>query len=116
MPAGRRCWRGSPPSRRPAKPGWGSGGNQREAAGGRGTPGRAAFSPERAGRPAAPFRPPDSSVAFAASTSPEQLLGCDIDALPPLRDGWLSLTFNRFPILAPAVPDDPNPPAIPALD
>jgi hypothetical protein len=72
--------------------------------------------PEPTELPAATYRTADSPVAFATSTSPEQLLGCDIDALPPLREGWLSLTFNRFPILAPAVPDDPDPPAIPPPD
>ncbi len=54
-----------------------------------------------------------SDVAFAASTDGDRLLGCDVDSLPPVRDNWLPLTFRRFAIVAPAVPDDPGPPDIP---
>ncbi|HEY7315771.1 MAG TPA: serine/threonine-protein kinase [Gemmataceae bacterium] len=73
-----------------------------------------AVFPEPAELPASTYRTADSTVAFAASTGTDQLLGCDLDRLPPLRDNWLSLTVNRFAILAPNVPDDPDPPAISA--
>jgi hypothetical protein len=75
-----------------------------------------AFFPEPAELPAATYRTADSPVAFAASTEAEQLLGCDLDRLPPLHGNWLSLTFNRFPILAPSVPDNADPPPIPPSD
>ncbi|HEY7154655.1 MAG TPA: hypothetical protein VH575_11905, partial [Gemmataceae bacterium] len=75
-----------------------------------------AFFPEPAELPAATYRTADSPVAFAASTGAEQLLGCDLDRLPPLRGNWLSLTFDRFPILAPSVPDNAEPPVIPPSD
>jgi serine/threonine-protein kinase len=55
----------------------------------------------------------DSPVAFAASTDGDRLLGCDPDGLPPVRDNWLPLTFGRFALVAPAVPDDPGLPEIP---
>lgn len=52
-------------------------------------------------------------LAFAASTGADQLLGCDLERLPPVQDKWLPLTFDRYAILAPAVPDDADPPEIP---
>ncbi len=70
--------------------------------------------PEPAETPSGTYGTADSLVAFAASTATDQPLGCDLDALPPVRDNWLSLTFDRFAIVAPAVPDDPGPPEIPA--
>jgi serine/threonine-protein kinase len=63
--------------------------------------------------PASTYRTADSPVAFAASTGADQLLGCDHANLPPTRDNWLSLTFDRYAILSPAVPEDSEPPAIP---
>lgn len=74
----------------------------------------AAVFPEPAELPASTYRTAGSPVAFAASTSAEELLGCDLDHLPPLRDNWLALTFHRFAVLAPSVPEDPDPPTIPA--
>lgn len=71
-----------------------------------------AVFPEPAEVPARTYGTADSFVAFAASTSADQLLGCDLARLPPARDNWLSLTFDRFAILAPSVPDDANPPAV----
>jgi serine/threonine-protein kinase len=64
--------------------------------------------------PASTYRTVDSHVAFAASTSNDQLLGCDLERLPSVRDNWLALTFDRYAILAPAVPEDSEPPEIPA--
>jgi serine/threonine protein kinase len=72
-----------------------------------------AVFPEPAEMPAATYRTADSAVAFASSDGPEHLLGCEPDALAPARDNWLPLTFGRFAIVAPAVPDDPGPPEIP---
>jgi serine/threonine-protein kinase len=72
-----------------------------------------AVFPEPAEVPANTYRTADSLVAYSASTSSEQLLGCDLERLPPTRDNWLSLTFDRFAILAPAVPEDSEPPDIP---
>ncbi len=63
--------------------------------------------------PASTYRTADSPVAFAASTGADQLLGCDLALLPPVRDNWLSLTFDRFTIVAPALPEDSGPPEIP---
>jgi serine/threonine-protein kinase len=60
------------------------------------------------------YKTAGSAVAFASSTSAEQLLGCDPDALPAVRDNWQALTFGRVAIVAPAVPDAPGLPEIPA--
>jgi hypothetical protein len=72
-----------------------------------------AVIPEPGEAPARAYRTADSPVAFAASTDGDQLLGCDLDRLPAARDNWLSLTFDRYGILAPAVPEEANPPEIP---
>ncbi|MGH7173409.1 MAG: hypothetical protein ACRELG_24255, partial [Gemmataceae bacterium] len=71
-----------------------------------------AVFPEPAEVPARTYRTADSLVAFAASTDTEKLLGCNLDRLPPARDNWLSLTFDRYTILAPNVPEDSEPPEI----
>jgi serine/threonine protein kinase len=63
--------------------------------------------------PARTYGTAGSLVAFAASTAADQLLGCDLDRLPLARDNWLSLTFDRFAILAPSVPDNSDAPEIP---
>jgi serine/threonine-protein kinase len=73
-------------------------------------------APEPAEVSAGMYKTAGSAVAFAASTSTEQLLGCDPDALPSVRDNWQALTFGRVAIVAPAVPDDPGPPEIPVAD
>jgi serine/threonine protein kinase len=73
----------------------------------------AAVSPELAETPATAYRTANSPVAFAASTSSEELLGCDLDRLPPARDNWLALTFERYPLFAPAPPEDADAPEIP---
>ncbi|HTU21499.1 MAG TPA: serine/threonine-protein kinase [Gemmataceae bacterium] len=75
-----------------------------------------AVFPEPAEVPARTYRTAGSLVAFAASANTEQPLGCDLDRLPPPRDSWLALTFDRFVILAPAVPEDSEAPAISAAD
>ncbi|HZV04132.1 MAG TPA: protein kinase, partial [Gemmataceae bacterium] len=72
-----------------------------------------AVIPEPGEAPARMYRTDDSPVAFAASTDANELLGCDLSRLAPARDNWLSLTFDRYGILAPAVPEEPDPPAIP---
>src|SRR6185437_8612195 len=61
---------------------------------------------EPAEMPADTYRTADSGVAFAASTGADQLLGCDLAVLPAARDSWLPLTFGRFAIVAPALPED----------
>lgn len=73
-----------------------------------------AVFPEPAELSASTYRTAASPVAFAASTGTDQLLGCDLDRLPRVSENWLSLTVNRFAILAANVPDDPDPPAISA--
>ncbi|HTU18058.1 MAG TPA: serine/threonine-protein kinase [Gemmataceae bacterium] len=72
----------------------------------------AVFS-EPAQVPAKTYRTDGSHVAFAASSDANQPLGCDLDRLPPARDNWLSLTFERYAIQVPALPDDSGPPEIP---
>jgi serine/threonine-protein kinase len=51
--------------------------------------------------PAATYRTAETPVAFAASADPEGPLGCNLAALPPVRDNWLSLTYDRFPTAPP---------------
>jgi hypothetical protein len=70
--------------------------------------------PKPAEVPAQAYRTAGSDVAFAASTDTDQLLGCDENALPAVRDNWLPFTFDRFAVQAPALPDDPGPPDLPA--
>jgi serine/threonine protein kinase len=41
------------------------------------------------------FTPEGAPVTYAASSG-KGALGCDTLALPPVRDNWLSLTFERF--------------------
>jgi serine/threonine protein kinase len=71
----------------------------------------AAF-PEPAEVSAGTYRTAGSSVAFAASTNADRPLGCDLERLPSARDSWLSLTFDRYPVPAPAVLRESSPPAI----
>lgn len=72
-----------------------------------------AVFPELAELPANTYRSANSAVAFAASTSVEELLGCDLKLLPPARDSWLPLTFDRYAIVPPLVaPEDAMPPEI----
>src|SRR5262249_25336912 len=75
-----------------------------------------AVSRERAEVRARTYGTAGSLVAFAASMAPDQLLGCDLDRLPPVRDNWLSLTFDHFAIQTPGVADDADPPRIPAAN
>ncbi len=72
-----------------------------------------AVFPEPGEMPANTYRTADSPVAFAASSGAEQLLGCDLDQLPAVRDNWLPLTFDRFTIQTSTVPEDSGPPEIP---
>jgi serine/threonine protein kinase len=78
-----------------------------------GDPWPTAVFPEVAEVPAKTYRTAGSLVAFASSTDPDQPIGCDLDRLPPARDYWLSLTFDRYPVQLPAVPDNSVPPAVP---
>jgi eukaryotic-like serine/threonine-protein kinase len=78
-----------------------------------GDPWPTAVFPEVAEVPAHTYRTAGSGVAFAASTNAEQPLGCDLDLLPPAADNWLSLTFDRFAVELPALPNDSSPPEIP---
>ncbi|MHB1424654.1 MAG: serine/threonine protein kinase [Gemmataceae bacterium] len=72
-----------------------------------------AVFPEPAEVPSGTYHTAGSIVAFAASTSADQPLGCDLDGLPAARDNWLSLTFDRYAVPAPSVPDESAPPEIP---
>ncbi len=78
-----------------------------------GDPWPTAVFPEMAEVPAKTYRTAGSLVAFASSTDPNQPLGCDLDRLPPARDNWLALTFDRYAVQTPALPDDSGPPEIP---
>ncbi len=71
-----------------------------------------AVFPELAEVPANTYRSADTPVAFAASASEEQLLGCDPSHLPPARDNWLALTFDRYPFLVPEALEEDAPPEI----
>jgi serine/threonine protein kinase len=71
-----------------------------------------AVSPELAEVSAQAYRSADTPVAFASSASEEELLGCDLARLPPSRDSWLSLTYERYPLVVPEVPEDDSPPQI----
>jgi serine/threonine-protein kinase len=65
--------------------------------------------------PTATYRTADTPVGFASSTAPDRPLGCDLDALPPVRDNWLPLTYDRFgasppePLTDAVAPDIPDP-------
>lgn len=82
----------------------------------RSDPWPAAVFPEPAELPASTYRTAGSAVAFAASTATDRLLGCDVDALPPVRDNWLPLTFDRVALQIPAPLEDADPPDVPVLD
>ncbi len=45
--------------------------------------------------PPGPYSPDGSPVGFAASAGPG-IIGCEVSALPPARDNWLALTYDRF--------------------
>jgi serine/threonine-protein kinase len=59
-------------------------------------------------RPARTFQAAEP-VAFAASVAPEQPLGVDLAALPPAREGWQALAFERTPMRLPDPPSDARP-------
>lgn len=60
------------------------------------------------------FRTADTAVAFAATAAPDQPLGCMLNQLPPIRDSWLGLTFERFPTPPLETLAEVGPPEIPA--
>jgi serine/threonine protein kinase len=78
-----------------------------------GDPWPTAVFPEAAEVPAHTYNTAGSLVAFAASANADQPLGCDLDRLPPARDNWLSLTFDRYIIQLPTLPDYSSPPEVP---
>jgi serine/threonine protein kinase len=78
-----------------------------------GDPWPTAVFPESAAVPASTYNTAGSLVAFAASTNPDQPLGCDLEHLPPARDSWLPLTFERYDVQSSALPDNSSPPEIP---
>jgi serine/threonine-protein kinase len=45
--------------------------------------------------PAAPYGIAATPVGYAASEGPGTI-GCEVQALPPARDNWLALTYDRF--------------------
>jgi hypothetical protein len=65
-------------------------------------------------RPAKAFQA-DDSVPFAASVDPLQPLGCDLAALPPARDNWQTLAYERTLTRVPEPPSDARPDA-PAVE
>jgi hypothetical protein len=69
--------------------------------------------PEPAEAPPDLYRTDDTPAAFAA-TAADGPLGCDLAALPPVRDGWLALAFRRFPPPTVDLLTDALPPDIPA--
>lgn len=48
---------------------------------------------------------PDRTVAFMATSGPG-MLGCDLERLPPVRDGWQRWTVRRFVGVLPDTPHD----------
>jgi serine/threonine-protein kinase len=67
-------------------------------------------------RPSA-FQTAHTAVAFAASADPNGPLGCDLEQMPPARDSWLPLTFDRYAAIPPPPLEDNGPPDIdPAQD
>lgn len=42
------------------------------------------------------FRTARTPVAFVASVNNQETIGCVLDQLPPLRDNWKSLAYERF--------------------
>lgn len=62
---------------------------------------------------AAVYQPPER-LQFAATVAPEQPIGCDLAALPPCRDSWVTLALEPT-VHAPEVPADESAPEIPAL-
>jgi eukaryotic-like serine/threonine-protein kinase len=72
----------------------------------------AVVPPDPAEMPAAGFRVVGTHAAYAATTG-SGALGCDVSKLPPGRDGWLAVTYERFvPAAADITALDP-PPSIP---
>jgi hypothetical protein len=55
----------------------------------------------------------DTPVGFAAVTGAGPL-GCELAALPPVREGWQTLTYQRFPTPPIELLMDVGPPEIPA--
>jgi serine/threonine protein kinase len=78
-----------------------------------GDPWPTAVFPESAEVPASTYNTAGSIVAYAASTNPDQPLGCDLEHLPTTRDSWLPLTFDRYDVQSPPLLSNPNPPEIP---
>jgi serine/threonine-protein kinase len=73
----------------------------------------AATFAELAEIPAVTYNPAGTPVAFAASVAPEEPLGCNLAALPPSRDNWLSLTYDLFPVAPPEALASNEAPEIP---
>jgi hypothetical protein len=69
----------------------------------------AAFN-EPAKVPASIYQPAARAVAFASTEAPDELLGCNLSALPAARDSWLTIALE--PSLTPpdAISDDAAPP------
>jgi serine/threonine-protein kinase len=65
---------------------------------------------------AALFRTANSPAAFATLTDRKESIGCAVDRVPPLRDGWKALAFERFVVPPFDVLDDATAPDIPAGD
>ncbi len=69
---------------------------------------------EPATLPATVYRP-TGPVLFRATVAEDQPLGCDLAALPPSRDNWLSLAFDPM-VAVPDLPADDSRPAVPDLN
>lgn len=66
-------------------------------------------------KPASAYAVDDTDVAFASTESAEAPVGCPVEQLPPTRDNWLFLTYERF-ASAPLEPlFNSGPPPIPDI-
>jgi serine/threonine-protein kinase len=50
------------------------------------------YSEDPSALPASMYSTADTALAFAATAAPDGPLGCDLNDLPPTRDGWQALT------------------------
>jgi serine/threonine protein kinase len=65
---------------------------------------------------AATYSTANTPLEFASTENPEQVLGCPLAQLPPARDNWVPLTFDRFPIPDGDVLDSATKPEVDSSD
>jgi serine/threonine-protein kinase len=56
------------------------------------------------------FSTEKTRIAFRTSLGEKQLLGCDLAVLPPMRDNWNAVAFERATMQMPEPPADVRPP------